>query len=81
MFRCVLGCVVSFGLKNDVVLVASLLSDEFRPVCVFFVLLVGFFGRGLRGSVGLVVFHCGMLVLLVWGFVHCFWMMLVCFVW
>ena len=37
-----LGCVVSFGLKNDVVLVVSLLAVGFCPVCISSVLSIGF---------------------------------------
>lgn len=53
--RCMLGCVVSFGVKNDVFLVVLLLLAGFRSVCVFFVLLAGLVECWLVGSVGLVV--------------------------
>ena len=55
MFKCLLGCVVSFGLKNGEVLVVSLLLGGFHSVCAFFVLLVSLVGCGWCGSVGLVV--------------------------
>ena len=55
MLRCLLGCVVSFGPKNGIVLVVSLLLGGFHSVCVFFVLLALLVGCGWCGSVGLVV--------------------------
>ena len=49
-----MGCVVSFDVKNDVVLVVFLLVG-FHSVCVFFVLLAWLVECWLGGSVGLVV--------------------------
>ena len=55
MLRCVLGCVVSFGLKNGLVLVVSLLLGGFHSFCVFFALLALLVGRGWCSSAGLAV--------------------------
>ena len=50
-----LGCVVSFGLKNDVVLIALLLLDVSCLVCVFFVLWAGLVECQWCNFVGLVL--------------------------
>ena len=48
----VLGCVVSFGLINDAVLIVLLLLDVFCPVCVFLCCLLGWLG--VNGVISLV---------------------------
>ena len=87
MLRCLLGSVVSFGLKNGGVLVVSLLLDGFHSVCVFFVLLALLVGCGWCGSVGLVVLLWRrVLVVFVWDlgrwcWVVLLWVVLMCCVW
>ena len=78
ILRCVLGCVVSFGLKNGVVLVVLLLLGGFHSVCVFFVLLVLMVGC----FVGLVVLWWREVpVVLVWDLGRWCWVVLVHCIW